>query len=1179
MKISEERKKLREYILGVGDEDRSHVEERLMTDDDYFQKLAMTEEDLIQDYADGKLDAAERAMFEKRFLISEENRQRLKFACALRKYINENDHSPEPKRKPNFFDSLKAFFISPVPAALAVLMILGVVGFFVWNSFSSSDSEVLVALNKAFKNDRPTEARITGFDYAPKTEGTRGNDKNENLDLVFAKSRATETVLKNETAENLHELGRVFLAENNFDEAIKQFEKALRKNPDIAKVHNDLGVALMAKAKTLEEGKIEKLAQANEEFAKAIELDKNLLDAYFNQALVIQSLNLPNQAKEAWEKYLELDPTSAWAKEARENLKIIETNQPISKTKEQVLQEFLEARQTGDHEKAWQTLSRNREMITGKLIPQQLAFLFVDAKAATDEIRAKEYLEALVYVGKLEEENGSDLYWRDMAAYYSNIQNKQIFILKQAQDLVREGNKMRTALRYKDSLNNFAAAKTFFQKIQNTTEEQLCDYWIAVNLYQLNQIRESDAICDKLTKLGETKSYKWLAALSHIRLAYSSAYSQNDYTRAIEHCEQALKYVESINDTYDQHRIFTIIANNQNQLGQYKISLSFSEKSLVLGQIPDSSLNQKWLDYETVTEILQSMRFYSTAAVFQKEALELTQLTGNFHNEQVSNVYLAKIYILQGRFDLANEFVNKSIEIAEKLADREARQKTLAHARLLQGHLKRLEGKYEEAVEILNTAAAFYDHSEYHRSRYNTHKEKFLSYIQIGNDEQIRAELDIILNIFRFHREKILEDQKRSSFFENKQDVYDLAIDYEFAKEKFDTAFDYSEESRARSLLDLQRSQINVSLGDKQPEITFSPNVTEPLKLSQIQAEMPENAQLVEFAVLNDKILIWLITKHDLSVGKTEIPSDELQKKVLTYLDLVSKNIEPEEQRKLSGELYDILINPIKEKLDSGKELFLIPDKVLLRLPFATLFSGRYFIEDYTVSYAPSANVFVFCSKRAKELGAKTSEILLSIGNPAFSQAAFKDLQLLPSAGQEANKVAGFYGESYVFTGKDATKNKVKENLKQADVVHFAGHYLVDEHLPIRSSLILAGNEKEKSSLANFEIISEKFSRPRLIILSACQTGIEQYHSGEGVISAARTFLATGVPLVVASQWKVDSEATSKLMVNFHRLRKNEKLSTAAALRRAQIEMLQREDYQQPYFWAAFTSLGGYSNF
>ena len=88
---------IREYLLGniqVEDEKRK-IEERLMLDDDYFEKVLMQEEELIQDYVDGHLSADERQRFEKHFLISEERRRKIQFARALRRYINERQSPKE----------------------------------------------------------------------------------------------------------------------------------------------------------------------------------------------------------------------------------------------------------------------------------------------------------------------------------------------------------------------------------------------------------------------------------------------------------------------------------------------------------------------------------------------------------------------------------------------------------------------------------------------------------------------------------------------------------------------------------------------------------------------------------------------------------------------------------------------------------------------------------------------------------------------------------------------------------------------------------------------------------------------------------------------------------------------------------------------------------------------------
>jgi CHAT domain-containing protein len=133
----------------------------------------------------------------------------------------------------------------------------------------------------------------------------------------------------------------------------------------------------------------------------------------------------------------------------------------------------------------------------------------------------------------------------------------------------------------------------------------------------------------------------------------------------------------------------------------------------------------------------------------------------------------------------------------------------------------------------------------------------------------------------------------------------------------------------------------------------------------------------------------------------------------------------------------------------------------------------------------------------------------------------------------------------------------------------------------MRSFLLLAG-EGDGAQLSNYELMKETPSpQTKLIILSACQTGVENYYNGEGMIGAARTFLGMGIPLVIASQWQVDSEATEDLMTGFHKYRRLERLSSAGALRRAQLDMLggRDKDHQKPFYWAAFSPIGGHTQF
>jgi CHAT domain-containing protein len=124
------------------------------------------------------------------------------------------------------------------------------------------------------------------------------------------------------------------------------------------------------------------------------------------------------------------------------------------------------------------------------------------------------------------------------------------------------------------------------------------------------------------------------------------------------------------------------------------------------------------------------------------------------------------------------------------------------------------------------------------------------------------------------------------------------------------------------------------------------------------------------------------------------------------------------------------------------------------------------------------------------------------------------------------------------------------------------------------SKLLFAGGDLRSSELSHY-----KLSKAKLVVLSACETGFELYNKSEGAIGVARTLLALGSPLVVASQWRVDSEPTKDLMIAFHKNRKEKGLTSAESLRKAQLEMLSREQTQAPFYWAAFSLFGGYANY
>lgn len=1184
---------IKNYLLGnlMPEETKQEIEKNLLLDDSYFEEFLIAESELVQDYVDELLSDDERANFEQNYLVSESRIEKVDFARAFRSYVDEQVDTEilEIKKRngeKGFVYFFKNFFSSPLPAALAALVIVVISGLIIWNFVytSSPDSRALASLNKAYEKERPLEARILGLNYAP-TNNLRGSEKNkvDTTELDLARSLALKGAKDNpKAAESLHSLGQVYLTEKNFDKAIEQLEKARNLAPQNAEILSDLGAGYFEKGKFLSDGKDSKFefsAKALETMESALQLKPNLPEARFNKALILQELNATAEARKAWREYLELDSTSKWADEARQNLEALGNGETQSKSKQQVLEDFLTAYQNKDDDLAWRVSSRNREMIKGKLIPQQLAFSFLNASDGSAE--KKKSLQALKYAGELENKNRKDSYFLEIADFYAGSSVQQQVLLKAGQQSVIEGFDLCLNGKYKESYEAFKNAQKLFDKAGDVWEAGLAEYWAAMNQYYLRKLPEHRKVLENLAEFCQKKNYKWFAAEIYIWLGVNAEES-TQYSKAIEYHKKAVDLCAEISEIYNQEKPLAILADEYAGLNQYKRSLDSLQKGLALSaEYPETSLRQKRRTLNTAAKILYQLNYFTAAIAFETEALAIVDETDDITFKSNASMKMGMIYEQQQKYKQASELLNQSKEFAESMDDKGHRDKYLSSVYVQLGNLKRHSGNCGGALEDYGKAI---ESSAMNKpNEYTARKGRLLCFFAQNDGESLEQEIPVVLDLFEKNRRQITEEGNRNTFFDNEQGIYDLAINYEFGKGDYEQAYDYSETSRSRSLLDLMKNGGKVS--DKELEIKL-PRIAEPLKLSEIRPSIPEDVQIVQYAVLNDKVLIWLITKNDFSVFSFPVTAKALNEKVSFYLEnLTDRNTGSfETQAKLSRELYEILISPVKGKLDSNKEIAFVPDKFLFRLPFSALISpetGKYLVEDLTSFYSPSANVFLLSSAKAGKDSLNKKENILAVGNPAFDRNSYPDLPELPSAERETRKIAGLYPQSTNLIGRDATKEALKIKFPQADIVHFAGHYVVNENSPMRSFLLLAGNGDE-AALSNYELMKENPSpRTKLIILSACQTGVERYYNGEGMIGASRIFLGMGIPLVVASQWQVDSDATEILMTKFHQYRKQDNLSSAAALRRAQLDMLgdRNKDFQQPFYWAAFAPIGGYTQF
>lgn len=1184
----EEQAEIRSYLLGIlSDEAKTRqIEEKLLIDDRFSEELLVAEGALIEEYLDGTLDESQRERFDQFFLSTPQRRQQLRLTQHFRRYAAKA--GTKTAKKMNFASVFRSMFSSPLPAAAAVAAVL-LISFFAWLIFirSSETQRITAHLNNAYKFQRPFESRLSDLAHAPLGE-TRGENKSriDQRELDEAENISREAARRQETAESLYNEGRVFLVKGEFGRAIETLEKAKNLDPNNARIANNLGVAQLEQAKSLSEdpeGKDWELkTKALENFEKAFELDPKLLDAYFNRALCLQALPLPGKAREAWEEYLNRDPASPWADEAKRNLELIGSEESQNTTADRVLQDFMAAYREKDHEKAYRLISRNREMITGKLVPQRLAFLFLTTAEGAEK---REFLSALNYAGGLEKERSNDPYFYEIANFYSRASKEKQEILKNAHDAVRKGYKLCESTNYREALENFKRARELFEQAGDDWEARLCDYWIAYCDYQLSYIRESTDRYSLVEDFGDKKNYKWLLAQTYYGLSVNENSSRNS-SKSLNYAEMSLKFSQETFDFYNTPKAYASLAKSQIDVKKYPEALANMAKTMLVISEPEYSLRQKWRDYNLLAQLFYGMKLYAAAEAFETEAFNLNKDQINDTTfERVSLGNLSRIYGSRKKYEEALAFAEKGREAAEKLPNPENRRKGIGFALLQTAAMQLEKGDIQESLDNYNRAIDLYSSMEYKHYQYEAEKGRLLCYLAGKNDEAAQRVMPEVLRLFEANRDKILEEQNRASFFDEEQNVNDLAVGYEYDKGNHERAFEYAENSRSRSLLDWQKNPGKIDLKGGVPQIVYGEKtVSQPLSLNDIRARLPEQAQLIYYAVLPDKVVIWLIAQDRFETFSYDISDEELTGKVVSFVNAI-KDQDQKTQSELSRSLYRILFSPVEASLDPRKEIFLIPDKILYHLSFAALISDKtenYLVADHLFSSSPSANVFLVSSENAvkRKQTDPDEEELLSVGDPAFDKREFPGLVPLPWAGKEAHDIAGLYSQSNVLPGPDATKQNIKEGLEKADVVQFAGHYITNEQSFLLSSFAVAGKGKD-SRWTNYELLEGKLDRPRLLVLSACKTGVEHYYKGEGMIGAGRTFLALGVPLVVASQWEVDPYATAQLMKKFHRLRKTEKLSTVSALQRAQLEMMNHPDpaFRRPYYWAGFITLGGYAQF
>ena len=201
------------------------------------------------------------------------------------------------------------------------------------------------------------------------------------------------------------------------------------------------------------------------------------------------------------------------------------------------------------------------------------------------------------------------------------------------------------------------------------------------------------------------------------------------------------------------------------------------------------------------------------------------------------------------------------------------------------------------------------------------------------------------------------------------------------------------------------------------------------------------------------------------------------------------------------------------------------------------------------------------------------------------TEATEESFKLLDGTKPKAMHIAthGFY-----FTETEAGKSQfARPELElKGNGIQNTGHLIEDKPMT-RSGLLFSGcnhafrheqipEGEEDGILTAQEIAMLDLRGLDLVVLSACQTGLGDVISGEGVFGLQRGFKKAGAKTILMSLAKVDDEATRILMVDFYKNLMSGK-TKYQSLKDAQKHLRQVENgkYDKPEYWASFIMLDG----
>lgn len=676
------------------------------------------------------------------------------------------------------------------------------------------------------------------------------------------------------------------------------------------------------------------------------------------------------------------------------------------------------------------------------------------------------------------------------------------------------------------------------------------------------------------------------------------------YDQALKYHQQTLELVKKTDNLYieiallnSMGEIYRIQKDFDKAAAYYKESLALSEKT-----------GGKRTHYATLK--LMADLYYVRGE--KEKALELYKKIRDFYREMNDEengtgilLKLANFYVNEKKFDEALKYADELEKTAEKnqnynylylsnnllsyiALERKDEEKALTY---LKKSITISEEMFEK-IRIDKMKIELFGNSPWFKDQYDQIITLLLSRGKIEEALEYSEKARARIFLDNLQGRRILPKNEEQKELARKEML--VSDEIRDLRKKLSQVSEMDEESvsirqKIKSLME-ERNNLLLKISMENPEYA-SLRMVRVSTLEEMQKSLLPGEAIIEYFTGSSETFAWCITKEKITLHRMPLNTGQMDSMIKEIGENLPDSSEESKNKtkEMLKKLYTQIFSPMEKDLDGINCLVIVPHGILHKFPFAILQkeNGRYLLEDYAILTEPSASSFVLF--RSRKTDRSLNAVQFALGNVGSkktgndgeeSRGSLTDEDLsdiyrggfspLPGTKEEVKDIKEILDEKGIknssFIEKDFTYDRVVKASPAAGYLHFATHGFISDSFFGQYSGLITGDEP----IFVLDIFDWNLNA-RMIVLSACKTGLGYQSKGDDMVSLSRAFMQAGTDNLTATLWVVEDQTTRKLMVDFYgNLLKG--MTPQESLRQAQLDVMKTN--RNPFYWGPFVLYG-----